>query len=399
MARIGVYGGSFNPPHKGHILAAREFQRALKLDELLLIPAAIPPHKVLPDGSPNGETRMRMLELAAEELPFARIDDLELRREGPSYTVDTLQTLHDRYPNDELFLCVGTDMFLSFDSWYQPGRICELATIAMAHRADCDEEELQALAQSFGRRFGVQPALIRNEFVEVSSSQVRRLLIFGAAEEFLPASVLAYITQHGLYGVGLDRHDLSFEELRKESLSLHKQSRVRHVIGCSQTAGELAEHYGENVEDARRAGILHDVTKALSGRDQLRLCDRYGIIIDDFERAHPKILHAVTAAKVAERIFGENDAVCSAIRWHTTGKADMTTLEKIIYVADYMEPNRDFPGVERLRRLAFTDLDEAMLLGLQMAKEHLDRQGAIMGRYSVEAMDFLENRKGTCVKA
>ena len=140
MARIGIYGGSFNPPHLGHILAAREFQRALKLDVLLLIPASIPPHKVLPVGSPDGQTRMRMLELAAAELPFAQIDDLELRREGASYTVQTLQTLRERYPADELFLCVGTDMFLSFDSWYQPAKICELATIAMAHRADCDEE-------------------------------------------------------------------------------------------------------------------------------------------------------------------------------------------------------------------------------------------------------------------
>ncbi len=399
MARIGIYGGSFNPPHLGHILAAREFQRALKLDVLLFIPASIPPHKVLPEGSPDGQTRMRMLELAAAELPFAQIDDLELRRDGASYTVETLQTLRKRYPSDELFLCVGTDMFLSFDSWYQPAKICELATIAMAHRVDCDEEELQALSQSFQRRFGVYPALIRNEFMEISSTQVRRLLILGGVEEFVPPAVLAYIREHGLYGVGLDRKNLPFEQLSRESLALHKEGRVRHVIGCSETAAELARRYGVDEEDARRAGILHDVTKALSGRDQLRLCDKYDIIISDFERAHPKVLHAVTASKVAEVIFGENQAVCEAIRWHTTGKADMSTLEKIIYVADYMEPNRDFPGVERLRELAYTDLDEAMLLGLQMAKEHLDRQGAIMGRHSLEAMAFLEKQKGMCIEA
>ena len=92
-------------------------------------------------------------------------------------------------------------------------------------------------------------------------------------------------------------------------------------------------------------------------------------------------------------MFGESEAVCQAIRWHTSGKADMTTLEKIIYVADYMEPNRDFPGVEKLRKLAYTDLDEALLLGLTMTAEHLKRQGAIMGRHSLEAMAFLTQGK------
>ena len=93
MARIGIYGGSFNPPHLGHILAAQEFQRALKLDLLLFVPAAIPPHKILAPNSPDGATRMRLLQLAVQDLPFARVDDMELQREGASYTVDTLQAL------------------------------------------------------------------------------------------------------------------------------------------------------------------------------------------------------------------------------------------------------------------------------------------------------------------
>ena len=124
---------------------------------------------------------------------------------------------------------------------------------------------------------------------------------------------------------------------------------------------ELAKVHGANVEDAARAGILHDVTKAMSGADQLRLCETYGIIIDDFLRTHTKLLHAPTAAAVAEHVFGENPAVCEAIRWHTSGRANMSTLEKIIYVADYMEPNRDFPGVKELRKLAYSDLDAALL--------------------------------------
>lgn len=395
MARIGIYGGSFNPPHLGHVLAAREFQRTLNLDKMLFIPAAIPPHKILSPGSPDGRDRMELLRLAVRELPFAEVDDLELQRDGVSYTVDTLRSLRAKYPDDALFLCVGTDMFLTFDTWYHPQEICSLATIAMAHRADCDEDELKAMAQSFCRRYGTVPALIENEFVEMSSTEARRLLILGGAEDLLDPAVLDAIHAKGLYGTGENRKNLPFDALCRQSLALHKASRVAHVKGCSDTAAELAVLFGADPEDARRAGILHDVTKALDGRDQLRLCDKYGIILDDFDRNHTKLLHSVTGAAVAKYVFGENDAVVNAIRWHTSGRANMTTLEKILYVADYMEPNRDFPGVEQMRKLAHEDLDAAMLLGLQMTKEHLQRQGAEMGRHSVEAIAYFTKQKGT----
>ena len=393
MAKIGIYGGTFNPPHLGHILAAKEFQRTLELDRVLFVPAALPPHKVLPPGSPDGQTRKHLLELAAQELPFAQIEDLELRREGASYTVDTLKELRVKYPGDELFLCMGTDMFQSFDSWYEPHQICAMAKIAMAHRVDTDAESLLALAEEFQKKYGTIPELIRNDFVEVSSTQVRRLLILGGAEDFLHPAVLAEIRAKGLYGTGVNRKGLPFDQLKKESLALHKASRIPHVVGCSETARELALIHGADPDDAERAGILHDITKALDGRDQLRLCEKYDIMINDFDRAHTKLLHSVTGSAVAEHVFGENDAVVQSIRWHTSGKADMTTLEKIIYVADYMEPNRDFPGVDELRALAYSDLDAALLMGLEMAVAHVRRQGAIVGNHSLEAIAFLTKGK------
>ena len=136
MARIGIFGGSFNPPHLGHILAVREFREKLTLDRVLLIPAATPPHKTLTANSPAADHRLEMTRLAAAELPFAEVSDIELRREGASYTADTIEALRRVYPQDEFFLLMGTDMFLSFDTWYQPERIAAQATIAVAHRED-----------------------------------------------------------------------------------------------------------------------------------------------------------------------------------------------------------------------------------------------------------------------
>jgi predicted HD superfamily hydrolase involved in NAD metabolism len=171
------------------------------------------------------------------------------------------------------------------------------------------------------------------------------------------------------------------EELEKVALSLLKPNRVAHVLGCRDTAKEMAKVWGVDETDAARAGLLHDITKALSGPLQLSLCRTYGVELNEFSSKNPKTLHALTGSLVAERVFGENPAVVAAICSHTTGKANMNTLEKIIYVADYMEPNRDFPGVEQLRHLAFTDLDGALKMGLEMTIALLKEQEEVMAYF------------------
>ena len=182
------------------------------------------------------------------------------------------------------------------------------------------------------------------------------------------------------------------DELEKTVVSLLNPNRVNHVLGCRDTAVALAKHWGADETDAARAGLLHDITKALSGTLQLTLCSEYGMILDDFSLQYHKTLHALTGSLVAERIFGENRAVVNAICHHTTGKADMSLLEKIIYVADYMEPCRDFPGVDKLRELAYTDIDAALKLGLEMTLELLNKQGSEVSPASREALAWL-NRK------
>ena len=190
-------------------------------------------------------------------------------------------------------------------------------------------------------------------------------------EYFCPATLKAYMEEIGFCDHHADFRRLPMEKLEQVVISLLNPNRVNHVLGCRDTAVELARRWGENETDAARAGLLHDITKALDGPLQLTLCREYGTILDEFGYKYPKTLHALTGSLVAERIFGENDAVVSAICHHTTGKADMNLLEKIIYVADYMEPNRDFPGVEQLRQLAYTDLDGALKLGLTMTLQLL----------------------------
>ena len=139
MERIGIYGGTFNPPHLGHMLAAAQSVKLLHLDRLLLIPDRIAPHKVLPEGSASPEQRLQMLRLAIQDTPGLELCTMELDRGGISYTCDTVAQLRAQYPDAELILFMGTDMFLSFDSWKNPDLILQNAALAVFYRGDPNE--------------------------------------------------------------------------------------------------------------------------------------------------------------------------------------------------------------------------------------------------------------------
>lgn len=390
MQRIGIFGGTFNPPHIGHIQAAKQAAAELNLSKLLLIPTGTAPHKQT--ATVSGEHRLAMLRLAVQDTPKIEICDMELSRSGLSYTVDTLRELKRKYPDGELVLFMGTDMFTSFLNWKEPETILKLATLAVFYRGDKGERAaVQNQAETLVS-MGAKVELLQNQVIAISSTQMRRLLAFQCAGSLLPPGVENYIRENGLYDTCADWKNLPMDQLENVVISLLKPNRVAHVLGCRDTAVELAKHWGADETDAARAGILHDITKALDGPLQLTLCEGYGRILSDFSRKYPKTLHALTGSLVAQRIFGENEAVVSAIANHTTGKADMNLLEKIIYVADYMEPNRAFPGVEKLRELAFTDITAALKLGLEMTLEHLNRQSEEASPESKEALAWL-NRK------
>ena len=393
MERIGIYGGTFNPPHVGHIQAAKQAAASLGLSKLLLIPDRIAPHKVLPENSPSPEQRLEMLRIAVKDSPALEVSDMELRREGVSYTWETVAALKEQFPESELVLLMGTDMFLSFHTWRYPERITEKASLGVFYRGDKGEIAAIEAQKAQIEASGVTVYLVKNEITPISSTQLRRLLAFGCEDAFLNEGVGEYIRNNGLYDTAADWKNLPIEQLESIVIRLLNPNRVAHVLGCRDTAVELARRWGANEVDAARAGLLHDITKALDGPLQLTLCDAYGKILSAFSQKYPKTLHALTGSLVAKRIFGENDAVVSAIEHHTTGKADMNLLETIIYVADYMEPNRNFPGVEKLRELAYSDIQAALKLGLEMTLEHLNRQGNEVSPESREALAWLNKEK------
>ena len=395
--KIGVYGGTFNPIHLGHMEAAKFAAAYLRLDKLILIPAGVPPHKALQEDVAGPRHRLDMTRLAAEAMELdgvVEVSELELEREGRSYTVETLEQLRRQFPKDRLYLLMGTDMFLSFQCWLQPAKIAKLCTLCAFRRSEADTKKLFAVQRDYLKeRFGADVVTVPlPKIIDVSSTQLRESLAGGEGREYLAPTVYGYILREGLYGTHADLRHLSLEDLRCVALTMLKHKRIPHVLGTEETAAKLARRWGADEEDARRAALLHDCTKKCSREQHLALCRQYKIELDDMEQREEKLLHARTGAAVAAEVFGVSREAAEAIRWHTTGKADMTLLEKIIYLADYIEPTRDFCDLTQLRRLAFEDLDAALLLGFTMAVKDLKKKGMPVHPDSVYARDYLKGK-------
>ena len=393
--KIGVYGGTFNPPHLGHLTAARSVFELLNLDLLLLIPAGLPPHKELPAGSPTPEQRLEMTRLAGEQLGLGdkvRTLDIELERGGRSFTSDTLAQLREQYPDSELWLLMGTDMFLTLQTWHEPEKILSLAGVAAFGRTEEDTEELFSAQRDYLYRTYPQARIFTLTLpgvIDVSSTELREKLAKGRGANLLAPAVYGYILREGLYNTNADLKHLPLSQLRPVALSYLKHKRIPHVLGTEQEAIRLAERYGADVEKARAAALLHDCTKKLDMPAQLALCEQYGIELDELEQKALKLLHSKTGAAIARDVFGVDDDIYSAIWYHTTGHAHMTKLEKIIYLADYIEPSRDFPGVDTLRKVCYEDLDKGLLLGLEMTVREMTDMGNPVHDATIEARDAL----------
>ena len=201
--RTGIYGGTFNPIHKAHIHLVREFAERLDLDRVLLIPTGQPPHKTAKQLAPNAD-RIAMLKLAAEEITECpvEISEIEMQRAGKSYTADTLEALHTLYPQDELFLLMGEDMFMTVDRWYKPEMIFRHATICGAPRDHGSFEKLQAHGEAVEKVYPEFRFVLENiPYMPGSSTEIRDGLKADAdLSALLPDSVAQYIRERGLYG-------------------------------------------------------------------------------------------------------------------------------------------------------------------------------------------------------
>ncbi len=284
-----------------------------------------------------------MCRLAFGDDPRAEISAMELEKGDTSYTVETLRILKDKYPSDELYFILGSDMLESFQRWYCWEEILSLAVICAASRENGFRPDMSVYTEEQKNRF----VFLDTEPLEVSSTEIR----MGRAPQLLDEKVAEYIAENGLYDDGLGEYRL----LLKEKLD---EKRIYHSECVSECAAELAVRYGADPEKARLAGLMHDIMKNATEEEHFR----YMKNPSSLEIMNHKVWHQISAENyLSENGIITDKEILSAIRWHTTGRAGMSLLEKIVYIADFISADRNYNDVEIVRALARESLEKAIL--------------------------------------
>lgn len=388
--RIAMFGGSFNPIHNAHTNVAAAFIKKLKLDKLIFIPTAIPPHKSDAEII-NAEHRLEMCRLAAETMKKADVSDIEIKRSGKSYTVDTLKQLKELYPDSELYLITGADMFLTIQDWRSPEEIFSLAVICTVPRDDADYVRLRKHEIKLNT-MGAKTVLYDIRRMDVSSTDIRKRIYNDEdVSKYVDKKVASYIYSNYLY---MDKSKINYDRFDRVIKARMGEKRYIHSVNVAKEAQRLAKKYGADIEKAKLAGMLHDITKETNPEQQLQIIENSNIILKDVEKFSQKLWHAIAGAAFVRDVIGINDEdVINAIRYHTSGRAGMSLLEKVVFIADFTGAERNYDGVEKMRSLAEKSLEDAMEFGLSFSISDLAQRKLAIDPNSVMCYNEIVMRK------
>ncbi len=334
--------------------------RSITFDRVLVIPACLPPHK---DRQPalSFEARAGALKDWFGGIRNLQILDLEQQRGGKSYTADTVEILQKQFPADTFYLLMGTDMFLSFETWHRFQDLLKQVILLVGTRASGEDSRLAAYRSHLESSYLCKGIILcKMEPIAFASSDLRNV---GGG---IGAQVLAYLG---------------------EALDL---KRIRHTLSVAEFARELAQKNGVDPEKAYLAGLLHDCTKCCTRDWQLSYLKEHGGTLSPDDAACPQVLHQLTAPLFARAHFGVEDAaILDALRCHTTGKLDMSALAMLLFFADSCEPTRTYPGVEELRLEGERNLKRGTLRLLNHTISVLISRNAYLHPWTVAARNSL----------
>lgn len=388
---IGVFGGTFNPIHYGHLRTAKRVTRTYSLDLCLLMVANSPPDKNMQYGILPSQ-RYEMAARALNELPSysnIQVSDLELLRGGTSYTYDTVVELKAKYNNPRISLIIGADRLFDIHTWHRAEELLkQVSLIVIRRKGFGTTPELFARAEWLRQEYGTSVSIPDFTGPAISSTQIREY-VYNAKpiSELLPYNAERYIYEHALYQP--DYIKVIEEDLR--SRLSHK--RFVHSVSTMRCAIALADKYGADADKCRLAALLHDCEK-VSGADYLALAKQYGLEPDEYELEHRGLLHAKIGAYMARVRYGITDEeVLRAIQSHTLCRKGMSVVEKIVYIADKIEADRDFLGVEGLRMAAKRSLKEGMVACLDFTINSIKHSNKSLHPNTIEARDYIINNE------
>ncbi|MDR0555273.1 MAG: nicotinate (nicotinamide) nucleotide adenylyltransferase [Treponema sp.] len=355
--KLAILGGSYNPVHIGHLLLAETVLNALNYDRIILVPAFISPFKPGAEGaSPSDRLNMASASVAAD--PRLTVDDCEIRREGISYTIDTIEDIESRYrPEGKLGLILGDDLACDFPKWRRAGDIMEQADIIIARR-------MSAVPVSMP----YPCVVLNNELLDISSQSIRNRIRQGGNWRYLvPLGARIVIEDRHLYGAGSETSPSSPElslivRVEAAAKAMLSPSRFLHSRNVALLARDICLRFGLDPAAGYLAGIAHDICKSLP-LEELRGLTRQteggeGREQAQFGKHDGSLLHAEAGAVFLQTRFGvDNKDILNAVRFHTTGGPDMGPLAKAVYIADKVEPSRKEVRAELREPYRYARLD------------------------------------------
>ena len=365
--KVAIFGGSFDPVHNEHIRLVEEAIKSLDLDELIIMPAGTPPHKSAKERA-DASHRLKLCELAFSGIDKVRVSDYEIQNGGMSYTYLTCRHFKEKYKGAKLFWLVGTDMLRDFPTWKNPEEILSYVTLAVCARNE-NPNWLNKERQAFYESFHCDFAVVDYNGKPVSSTEIRVLAGAGMEIPQVPSVVADYIQKRKLYEI----------PNADKALRLLSPKRKEHSLRVAVLSAKRAVEIGVSERKAITASLFHDCAKYIELSSPLL---KDFSLKEEWGRVPETVLHQFTGAYLAETAFGVQDGeVLDAIRYHTSGKENMTELGKLIFLADMVEESRNFDGVEALRSLFYKGkgvgaLDDCLQKALWQTVEFLEKKGA-----------------------
>ena len=375
--RIAIFGGSFDPVHREHVNFVRAAIGCLRLDKVFVMPAHTPPHKpyrtLLPDAD-----RLELCRLAFSSMSEVEVSDYEIAQGGTSFTYLTCRYFREKYPSAEIFFLVGTDMLRDFPTWRNPQSIVEDVTVAVCGRNDLTgwwEHEQRVFTEKFGKPF----ARVDYNGEDISSTKIRVLAGAGMRlTDFMDEKTAAYIEKKGLYKI----------ENADKALALEKPERRAHSIRVANLAAARALQLKIPERKAIAAALFHDCAK------NLHFDSPYlqGFTLPkEWGEVPASVWHQFAGAFVTETVFGVSDEdILNAVRYHTSARENMSALEKLIFLADMLEEERRYEGVELLRELFWSKdgLDACLERALYETLLFLQEKGAEVYPLTQKAYEY-----------
>ena len=396
--RIGIYGGAFDPFHNGHLSMIRGAIKSKKVDRVLVIPTGMPCFKPARKVTLS-PYRFYMVKAALKDEPKCEVCDIEQVFGEKSYTVETLKNLRKEKvvsDKDELFLMCGSDLLFEFESWYLPEEILAQAKLLCALRPGIDEGQARNQAAHLEEVFGTKVKFFQIDGVEVASSAIRSRADW-SSETGIPDAVREFIKCHDLYCEDaplLHVSDEMYQTLMKHCFTLFRElsgKRLLHSMNVCVLATRYAMRFGADPDKCALAALLHDCAKELPEKVQIDLAAK---IIHGYIPGK-QILHSPAGAVYAREHYGvEDQEVLDAIQFHTVGREVMTITDKIVYLADKLEPARDYDDLTEIRRCAETDLDAAMIECYLAIKESFGKKGMEIHEDTKKSLAYIRAHRG-----